>query len=144
MREENGMKPKPRLFQRMIVLALISGFAAAVGAQTNSIMSFTNRQGTIYRQVRGLKGSEAGLVYMPAEGIGGGTVQLGDLTDDFVRGLGFDPDKVRSDTRENAIAGAKRDLERAIAAGLFREVDGVVYDLRRAQPGWTMLYNNKL
>jgi hypothetical protein len=128
----------------MAIAASVWAFAFNGPAQNNGIMSFTNRQGTVYTKVRVIKVSEAGLVYMPVEGLGGGTVKLADLPDDFVRSLGFDPNKVRTHLRENAVQAANRDLEQAIAAGLFREVDGTVYDLRQPQPGWKMLYNNKL
>jgi S1-C subfamily serine protease len=36
------------------------------------------------------------------------------------------------------------ELERAIAAGYFREVDGIVYDIRKPQSGWSGYYNAKV
>ncbi len=33
------------------------------------------------------------------------------------------------------------DIEEALRAGLFREVDGTVYDLRKPQPDWTLFHN---
>jgi len=39
---------------------------------------------------------------------------------------------------------ASNALDRAIAEGVFREVGGVIYDLRKPQPGWTQFNNVKV
>lgn len=39
---------------------------------------------------------------------------------------------------------AAQDLDRAIAAGCFHEVEGIVYDMRKPQPDWTTFENAKV
>src|ERR1700722_7409383 len=39
---------------------------------------------------------------------------------------------------------AAEELERAIQSGCFREVDGVVYDTRKSQSGWTTIARAKV
>lgn len=39
---------------------------------------------------------------------------------------------------------AAQDLDHAIAAGCFREVEGIVYDMRKPQPDWTFFENAKV
>jgi S1-C subfamily serine protease len=39
---------------------------------------------------------------------------------------------------------AAQDLDRAIVAGCFREVEGIVYDMRKPQPDWTSFENAKV
>ena len=41
-------------------------------------------------------------------------------------------------------AAAENNLDRAIQAGCFREVDGVVYDLRKPQADWVTFFNAKV
>lgn len=39
---------------------------------------------------------------------------------------------------------AERNLQSAVASGCFREVDGVVYDIRKPQSGWVSFYNTRV
>jgi S1-C subfamily serine protease len=101
-------------------------------AQTNSI-TFTNRQGAVYQNVRIVRISDDRLIYRENEGVGGGSIKLVDLPDGFLRQLGYDSAQV-----------ANNDLEKAIAAGMFRRVEGVVYDLRKKQSDWPTFQDVKL
>ena len=46
--------------------------------------------------------------------------------------------------REKAQEAKQKSFERALATGQFRVVNGVVYDLRRAQPGWAACRNVRM
>src|SRR5215469_13781446 len=46
--------------------------------------------------------------------------------------------------REKAQEAKQKSFERALATGQFRVVNGVVYDLRRAQPGWASCRNVRM
>lgn len=38
----------------------------------------------------------------------------------------------------------QEDLQRAINRGLFRQIEGIIYDLRKPQPGWVQLSNARI
>jgi S1-C subfamily serine protease len=50
----------------------------------------------------------------------------------------------QSGAKATESATAENNLERAIQAGCFREVDGVVYDTRKPQAGWVKINNAKV
>ena len=116
----------------MKIVSVIPLLACSVCAlaQTN-LVTFTNRHGTVYENVRIVRITDDLLVYR--EGVGGGSVKLIDLPEDFLRSLGRDSGQV-----------AKDDLDKAIASGSFRMVDGAVYDLRKKQADWFSFQNVKL
>src|SRR5215471_7683977 len=129
------MKAIPRLASAMIRMCWVTALSLTplCRASDTNLISFTNRQGTVYRNVKVTKVDANGLVYLNEDGSGGGMAKLRDLPDDVLRKFGFDSTQV-----------AQQDLDRAIIAGLFREVDGVVYDLRKKQDNWTSFQNTKL
>jgi S1-C subfamily serine protease len=113
------------------VILLLAGSVCAV-AQTN-LVTFTNRQGAVYENVRIVRTTGDALIYRDAQGAGGGSVKLLDLPDDFLRSLGRDSAQVTKD-----------DLDKAIASGMFRMVEGTVYDLRKKQSDWFSFQDVKL
>jgi S1-C subfamily serine protease len=50
---------------------------------------------------------------------------------------------VKQKTEEQQL-GAQAQLDQAVASGAFREVDGMVYDIRRPESGWVTFYNAKV
>src|ERR1019366_10488500 len=96
-------------------------------------ITFTNRQGTVYQNVRIVRISDDKLIYRENEGVSGGSIKLVDLPDGLLRQLGYDSAEV-----------ANKELEKAIASGMFRRVEGVIYDLRKRQPDWASFQNVKL
>jgi S1-C subfamily serine protease len=66
---------------------------------------------------------------------GGATFTMDKLPKDFLDSWGISADEVAK-SKVAAELGARQSLEQAIRAGDFREVDGVVYDMRKAQAGW--------
>ncbi len=67
---------------------------------------------------------------------GGTTVTPDKLPQDFLNSWGITTGEVQK-SKVAAERQAEQSLEQAIRAGYFREVEGVVYDMRRAQAGWT-------
>lgn len=64
----------------------------------------------------------------------------GQLPPVFLSSWGINPGTI-----QDTVEGAKeKSFERAFAAGEFRVVDGVVYDLRRSQSGWVMFRNVRM
>jgi S1-C subfamily serine protease len=74
---------------------------------------------------------------------GGLTVSREKLEPGFLDSWGITQEKIEKAMAEGLVQ-AEADLERAISLGLFREVDGVVYDLRKPQPDWTRFVKCKL
>jgi S1-C subfamily serine protease len=111
-------------------------------AQTN-LYTFTNRQGVSYENVRLQKFDESSFIYRGQDG-GVGKIRIVDMPDDIQRKLGYNP--VESAQRESvkAAEAAQRDFDKAVATGLFREVGGVIYDLRKTQQGWVQFSNVKV
>ena len=65
---------------------------------------------------------------------GGGTsVDPDKVPEDFLKSWGIDA----AGAKAAVAATAENDLERAIQAGRFRNVDGIVYDTRKSESGWT-------
>jgi S1-C subfamily serine protease len=60
------------------------------------------------------------------------------LPSDFLRAWGITAENVTS-AQESRAKAAADDFERALRSGLFREVDGIVYDLRKPHPDWVLL-----
>ena len=113
---------------KMLGLMLLLGAAHLGFGQTN-VVTFTNRNGKVYQDVIITEVTKDWLTWAPARGIGMGRVRLADLPDDQQRRFGYD-----------AAQGAERDIEAALGAGLFRELDGMVYDLRKPQAEWMLFY----
>lgn len=114
-------------------------------AQTNTPITFTNGSEVISNAepVR----VERGMLIYRLEGGSGGTVKLRDLPPELQRRFGYDPAREAQDEanrRQRALEVGDQELNNAIASGLFREVDGVVYDLRKQQPGWAWFPNARL
>ena len=102
---------------------------AHLGFGQSNVVTFTNRNGKVYQDVVITEVTKDWLTWVPARGIGMGRVRLADLPDDQQRRFGYD-----------AAQGAERDIEAALGAGLFRELDGMVYDLRKPQAEWMLFY----
>jgi S1-C subfamily serine protease len=74
---------------------------------------------------------------------GGTTVSADKLSPAFIEAWGITASQV--DASKKALEReSEESLNQAVRAGLFREVDGVVYDLRKAQPGWVQFSNAKV
>jgi S1-C subfamily serine protease len=121
-----------KVIMRIVPVFLLLACSVCALAQTN-LVSFTNRHGTVYENVRIVRTTGDALIYRDEQGVGGGSVKLIELPDDFLRTLGRDPAQL-----------VKDDLDKAIASGAFRIVEGTVYDLRKKQADWFSFQNVKL
>jgi len=123
---------------KIICVSGLLAFAVSVHSQPNGavqsdLLTLTNRHGRIYERVRLQKFNQEMLLWFSESGSASGSIKISDLPDEFQKQFGFDPAQV-----------AQGEFARAVAAGLFRKVNGIVYDLRKPQPGWVSFKNVKL
>lgn len=74
---------------------------------------------------------------------GGTSASADKLPTNFLASWNIGPESQNAAKAAEA-ALAEKNLDRAIQAGYFREVDGVVYDIRKPQSGWVRLNNVKV
>jgi S1-C subfamily serine protease len=99
-------------------------------------------EGTEITGITSVKLREDGRVLVLYSG-GGFSTAMDQLPPDFLASWGLSKDsaeRLKSDQQDEAQAG----LEGAVRNGMFREVEGVVYDLRKYQPEWSYFRQAKL
>jgi hypothetical protein len=74
------------------------------------------------------------IILFPA---GGTTATADSLPADFLKSWGINADGAKA----AAALTAENNLDKAIRAGCFREIDGMVYDIRRSEGGWVSFGN---
>ena len=74
---------------------------------------------------------------------GGTTVTPDKLPKDFLDSWGITTGEVEQ-SKVAAVRQAEQSLDQAVRAGYFREVEGVVYDMRKPQAGWTRFTGAKI
>jgi S1-C subfamily serine protease len=74
---------------------------------------------------------------------GGTTVTADQLPKSFLDSWGI-TDQALSDSKKAAKQQAEVSLDQAVRAGYFREVEGVIYDLRKPQAGWIRFSDAKI
>lgn len=128
-----------------ISLAAIVGFSAFGDGIATVLIN-----GNEYTNVNDVHISDNGKIFV--SGANGMTVVSADkLPDDFLKSWNIDAASAIATEKQKetvALEKARQDteagLERAIADGSFRRVDGVVYDIRRPESGWVTYYNVKV
>jgi S1-C subfamily serine protease len=99
-------------------------------------------EGKSYAQIQDVHVVSGGRIVLLYPG-GGMTVSSDKLSSAFMDAWGITAAQL--DVSRKALEReSEESLDQAIRAGLFREVDGVVYDLRKAQPGWVQFSNAKV
>lgn len=69
---------------------------------------------------------------------GGGVALTQDkLPDDFLESWGIK----RNEAKEMHSKKSEEELDKAVAAGMFREIDGIIYDTRKPPVDWVNFYN---
>ncbi len=119
------------------LLSLVFGLLglAALGAGLSTVEVNGNTYTNITKAYAGA-GGRIIILYQ-----GGGTSAMSDkVPADFLASWNINAEGAKA----AQAAAAEDNLDRAIAAGRFREVDGVVYDTRKPQSGWVMLANVKV
>jgi S1-C subfamily serine protease len=102
-------------------------------------MSSVEIDGNDYTNVTDVHISGTGAIYISA---GNGTMMVGadKLSDDFLKSWNIDKEAAAANVNRRR----REELAQAIAAGCFREVEGVVYDIRRPESGWVRFRNVKI
>ncbi len=120
-----------------IIIALL-----ALPALASEKMTAVSVGGTYYDQIQDVHVVSGGRIVI-LYGNGGTTVTADKLPKSFLDSWGI---KVQDLAASKAAAEkqAEQSLTQAVRAGYFREVDGVVYDLRKPQPGWKQFSDAKI
>src|SRR5262249_8576740 len=94
-------------------------------------------EGTQIQDITDVHVGPAGKIIVIHSG-GGFSTTEDKLPADFLQAWGITADKL-STAHEAHVKAAAEDFERAVRQGQFREVDGIVYDLRKNQPEWVQI-----
>ncbi len=98
--------------------------------------------GSVYTQIEDVRVASGGRVVILYAG-GGTTLDAGQLPKSFLDGWGITPAKIAA-AKTAGQRQSEQSLNQAIADGYFREVEGVVYDLRKPQPSWLRISGAKI
>ena len=113
---------------------------ACLGAEKLSTVTW---QGKEFKGISDVHLSTDGrIIILDANGNGFSTTE-DKLPADFLRSWGLSEDKLQG-AQAARVKKSEDDFERAVRSGLFREVGGVVYDLRKPQPDWTTFPNARV
>ncbi len=99
-------------------------------------------EGQSYANIRDVHVVSGGRVVV-LYGSGGITLTPDKFSPSFLESWGITPEDLTR-SKEAAERASQAALNQAIAAGYFRDVAGVVYDLRKPQSGWTQLAGAKI
>jgi S1-C subfamily serine protease len=120
-----------------ILIALLAWPALAAEKMTAVTID-----GTSYIQIQDVHVVSGGRIVI-LYGSGGTTVTPDKLPKEFLASWGITPQDVAA-SKAAAEKLAEQSLAQSIRAGYFREVDGVVYDLRKPQAGWKQFSDAKI
>ena len=141
-------------------MALAMTGAVAFGAGLTSVQI----DGNSYTNITDVHISSAGRVIMLFPG-GGTSASADKIPPDFLASWNISPmaqtnavaaeasakarrkateSAERANARAAALAEAENNVEQTIQSGVFREVDGVVYDIRSPESGWVTFQNVKV
>jgi len=105
-------------------------------------MTTVTIDGTAYFEVQDVHVGTGGRVVIILPG-GGTTATADKLPAGFLASWGITEEQLAA-SKAAAEKQSELALAQAIRAGSFREVDGVVYDLRKVQPGWRKFSDAKI
>jgi S1-C subfamily serine protease len=124
---------------KAMLSAIIAMFvtSAAFGAGLTSVVI----DGNSYSNITKVYSSAGGRIIILYPG--GGTSATADkVPADFLSS--WMDSSALAGAKASSVATEQQSLDRAIRAGNFRDVDGVVYDLRKPQSGWVTFLNVKV
>ncbi len=127
---------------KAVVLLACIGIAAlaCLGAERPSTVTW---QGKEFRGISDVHLSSDGrIIVLDANGNGFSTTE-DKLPGEFLRAWGLTEDRLQGAQATRA-KKSEDDFERAVRSGLFREVGGIIYDLRKPQPEWTTFPNARV
>jgi len=122
----------------LLSLCLIVIGTSALAAGLTSVQI----NGNSYSNITKVYIATGGRVIVVFEG-GGASASADMVPADFLSSWNINADAQAGATAAEA-AMAESKLDRAIQAGAFRDIDGVVYDTRKAQAGWVTFQNVKV
>jgi len=114
----------------------------ALPALASEKMTAVTVGGTYYDQIQDVHVVSGGRIVI-LYGNGGTTVTADKLPKSFLDSWGITAQDLAA-SKTAAEKQAEQSLVQAVRAGYFREVDGVVYDLRKPQPGWKQFSDAKI
>jgi S1-C subfamily serine protease len=106
----------------------------ALSAPASEKMTAVTIGGTLYTQIQDVRIVNGGRIVI-LDASGGVTVSADKLPQRFLDSWGITPQALAA-AKAAADKKAEQLLSQSVRAGYFREVDGVVYDMRKPQPGW--------
>ncbi|HEY3861090.1 MAG TPA: serine protease [Verrucomicrobiae bacterium] len=123
-------------------LAVFLAAALAWPCWAGQKMTFATVDGVFYDHIQDVHIVSGGRVALILPD-GGGTVKAEQLSKAFLDSWGITPEKLAT-AKSAAQQRAESEFNQAVEAGLFREVEGVVYDLRKSQADWHKLAGAKI
>jgi S1-C subfamily serine protease len=117
---------------KKLLLSLLLGTAVSSIAYATGGNSSVSVNGNSYTNINKVYIGPNGRIIFLFSG-GGGSANASDFPSEFLASWNI-----------NKASQQDADLERAIKSGNFREVDGVVYDIRRAESGWAKISRAKI
>ena len=98
------------------------------------------------KEIRGITdvhiATDGRIIVVDSNGNGFSTTE-DKLPQAFLLSWGITEDKLKN-AQFTRVKKSEDDFERAVRAGLFREVGGIVYDLRKTQPDWAYFSNARV
>jgi S1-C subfamily serine protease len=127
---------KLNLFLGVVLAAELLVSSSIIGADKMTAVTINGKEIQGVSRVTLQPEGEIIIMY----GTSGTTVSFDKLPAPFAASWGITREAVeaaRSAHKKKTTQSKNQELERAIRAGVFREVNGAVYDLRKPQPTWT-------
>jgi len=124
-------------FLAAIIIALLA--LPALGSEKMTVVTVG---GAYYDQIQDVHVVSGGRIVI-LYGNGGTTVTADKLPAGFLASWGITAQDLAA-SKAAAEKQAEQSFAQAVRAGCFREVDGVVYDLRKPQPGWKKFSDAKI
>jgi S1-C subfamily serine protease len=119
------------------LLLILTGVSALAGGLPSVTIN-----GNSYSNITKVYIVSSGRVIVMFEG-GGTSASVDKVPADFLASWNINAD-AQSGAKAAASAQAENNLQHAIDAGVFREVEGVVYDTRKTQAGWVSFNSVKV
>lgn len=127
---------------KAVVFLSLMGLSALVclGAEKLSTATWEGKE------IRGITdvhlSADGRIIVVDANGNGFSTTE-DKLPPAFLLSWGITEEKLRG-AQSARVKKAEDDFDRAVRSGQFREVNGIVYDLRKTQPDWTYFANARV
>jgi len=121
-----------------VVLGMALAFVVGLTALGSGITT-VEINGNQYTNVNNVHVSDNGRIFISAAN-GMTVISVDKLPEDFLKSWNINVESAKTAEKQTA----DELLDKAITTGCFREVDGVVYDTRKPQSGWSTFYNVKV